>query len=313
MRTKLVVFILAAVMTTTFFTGCHEEANETMQTSVVPVVSESQEYEETTKETEMPENTTEIEDLKKLLTQVSGYHSNGDSEQYGFTYNERNLLVGYSMDSHSSSGSLWHHEYVMDYNENGQLIRYQEVGNMNPYRENYYSSEGILTGWSLWEYDSLQTDYMCEYDEQGRKIRESTGGTSMDYIYDEDGLLTSSSSNMAWGDMKCATVCTYSYDAEGRLIQTDSNSDWGGYIQTETIKYSYEYEPFVLKETCYDETNSYTDLLLLSGELGELAAIRVDGSAVFEMRDGYLIKISGDGYSYEFFYEGETDSTLAGN
>lgn len=261
----------------------------------------------------IPENTIEIGEPQKLLTQVNGCHSNGDCEQYTFSYNESNLVVHYSTDYYSVSGDRWHHEYDIDYNGNGQLTRYQEVGNVNPYLEQHYSADGVLTGWSSWEYDSLQLDYTCEYDEQGRRIREFTNGISTDYTYNEEGFLISSSTNTEWGDMKGTTVSTYSYDTERRLIQMVSTSDWDGYIQSETIKYGYEYEPFVLRETCYDGTYSYTDLLHLSGELSPYAEIHVDESASFEVMDGYLIKISGKDYSYEFFYNGETDDSFLVN
>lgn len=305
MKKTLALTILVFVVVAAMFSGCHSTGTGTAPTSE-NCTAEEPLY---TTSPVMAGESAEAAQPKRLLTQVNYYHSLGGRNQYTFTYNENDLPIRNSADVYTSSDT-WHHEYEMEYSDNGQLLQYKNVEYVHPEYEYFYSGDGVLTEWCCWEYDSLQVHYTREFDEQGRCIREASGSSFTDYTYDEDGFLISAYDYTEWGDSKLSTTHEYIYDADGRLAQKNTTSDWGGYIYTETEAYHYEYEPFLLKETYCDDSHRSMHLSLLGDKLDSLCELNLGETASFETTDGYLTKITGEDYTYEFFYDGEIDSSF---
>lgn len=244
----------------------------------------------------------------KQLTQVSCIRDNGTSNQFNLTYNEDGSLATYTSDYYSSSGNN-HYEYRYTYNQNGQLVQYQNVDNVYPERKNHYSEDGILTGWSYWEYDTFEYIRYCEYDSQGKLVREyaDDGTYNTVYSYNELGLISYKTNSTIYGDMKGTGQNTYVYDSSGRLIEEISTSDWGFGEETSTLKYRYDYFPFVLVESYYDGSYSSSDLRY---EDVSMLSIYLDETAKFEMTDGYLSKVVCEDCVYEFFYDGAFDDSF---
>lgn len=278
----------ASMETITFDLGGSTEATEAAQ------ATEATESQETTGETQ------------RVLTQVNWYQSGAEYAKYTFTYGENSLLTRYS---YEVPGDNRYSECDIEYNEKGQVVRCKTTSNVNPDREYDYSDDGILTGWSYWEYDAMQVRYTCEYDGQGRRIREYAGGSSDDfsintvYTYGDDGLLLSSTTSTIKGDMKGTETCTYTYDDDGRLMEKENVADWWGYVSTDTEKYSYEYDPFVLCEVYSDGSHMRTNLVLLQMEADSLVSLTLNKTPSFETVDGYLTKITAGDDTYEFLYE----------
>lgn len=244
----------------------------------------------------------------KQLTQVNCIRDNATSNQYNLTYYENGLLATCVNDYYSSSGNN-HYEYRYTYNENDQLVQYQNVNNVNPEMRNYYSEEGFLVGWSYWEYDSIEYVRYCEYDDQGKIIREyaDDGTYNTVYTYNEAGQVSSKTNNTFYGDMKSSSKNTYLYDDSGRLVEEICISDWGFGEEDSTLKYRYDYFPFVLVESYY--AGSYSSSNLRYEDLSVLS-IYLDESAQFEMTDGYLSKVICDDCVYEFYYDGAFDASF---
>lgn len=244
----------------------------------------------------------------KFLTQVNCIRDNGTSNQYNLTYNENGLLETCTTDYFSTTGNN-HYEYKYTYNEAGQLIQYQNVENIYPERKNYYSEDGLLVGWSYWEYDSNEYFRHCEYDAQGKLTREyaDDGTYTTEYNYNEAGLVSSKTNNTIYGDMKGSSENTYLYDESGKLVEEICTSDWGFGEETSTLKYRYDYFPFVLVESYYDGSYSSSDLRY---EDISVLSIYLDETAQFEMTDGYLSKVTCEDCVYEFFYDGAVDASF---
>lgn len=260
-----------------------------------------------------PEEDVRHDTAPKLLTRVDYVDADGSRNQYNLEYNADGALTRFAADYYSSYGTR-HTEYTLSYNGNGQLTRYQNGDNSYPDREYYYASDGTLTGCRYWEDENWQVETVYEYNEQGRLIRESSedGNDTTDYTYNKEGQLISSSNHIVFGDMEGQSMTAYAYDSQGRLTEKVIASDWGYEPMTETHRYSYEYPPFVLGASSYEQGSfELTELRLAGVEPEHLAVFHVDDSAAFEMKDGYLVGVSGDDYSYTFFYDGESDASFA--
>lgn len=249
--------------------------------------------------------------VPRFLTQVTCIRPDGPQNKYTLTYNEDHMLQSYAIDYFSTSGNE-HNEYRLTYNSDGQLIRYQNVDNPNPEEEYFYNANGTIGKWSYWEYESFRIDYYCEYDYLGRRTRDYTrdGKFQMQYTYNDDGLLMTEFHYADYGEISGTTVSEYTYDSDGNLIKQVFSYDWGDGETTDIKQYLYDYYPFVLIEESYDGIFKPASLTLPGTPVDQLVSFWIDETVSFEMKDGYLVSAAGNGYTYEFFYDGDGNGSF---
>ncbi len=236
----------------------------------------------------------------KQLTQVNCIRDGICYFQVNLTYNEDGLLAAYTSDCHSDYENK-HSEYQYAYNENGQLVQRQRLGNQHPERRNYYADDGTLTSWSHWDGDR-EYKWICEYDSHGRLIKEYTldGNYSTVYSYNDEGLVSYKKDNT----MYRTGENTYLYDSSGRLVEETDTSEGAFGSDTFTLKYRYDYYPFTLVDTFYDNTGSFWSSNLRYEDIPILDYfLDVDDTTVFEMEDGYLTRADNKDCTYEFSYD----------
>lgn len=259
------------------------------------------------------EETTQTE-TDKQLTQANAYFDGGICWQTNLNYNENGLLAGYTQDSYSTDREI-HYSYAFTYNADGKLTQSQEIMSGYPCSKYYYDSEGKMTSWNFWEYSSAYGEvYTCEYNTSGQRIRDKStdGNKETLYFYDDMGRLISESSRCVYGDMSCTVETTMSYDKDGNLSEKTVASDWGfGSPSVEKFVYNYDYKPFATVTVYSDGNLMYSSLRYEDMVTGEVISFTIDDTAEFETEDGYLVRVTGEDYEYDFFYDGATDTSFA--
>ena len=253
--------------------------------------------------------------IEKKLTQANGYFDNSHCWQENLKYNDDGLLTRYTTDSYSTTGEN-HYAYSFAYNDNGQLIQSTETTKGYPCTKYNYSSDGQMVGWSYWEYSTTEGEitYVCEYNASGQRIRDisSDGTNETVYTYDDKGRVIVESSKHVYGDMSGTTAITRSYDNAGNLSEQTVISDWGfGDPSVEKTVYNYDYKPFTLVSAYSDGNQMYSNLVYEDTSADEIISFIIDDSAQFESQNGSLSRVTGDDYTYEFFYDGDTDESFA--
>lgn len=251
----------------------------------------------------VPENSEE-----KYLIQVDYSRADGAVSQSLFQYDGSGKLAVFMNQLHANTGDS-NLEYLFTYGASGNLESYRDKSKVNPEATYQYSSTGLLTGWSMWEYDMNELHYSCEYDETGRLIRETAeNGNVTDYTYDQNGMLVSSSAKTFHGDMVGTEKSIYTYDTLGRIAEKTTTSDWGfGEAAVSIFQYRYDCVPFVVVSE-YDNGQLMTvDMLYTEPTSGHTFSFFAGQNPVFDVQDGYLAGVYTDDATYKFTY----DSSIA--
>ena len=196
----------------------------------------------------------------------------------------------------------------LTYDSDGRLTRISSHGDVQKMFR--YGSDGRLSGWTVRE-DLAETDYLCVHDAQGNRIREYTadGDRETVYTYDSSGRPVSCISSILYGDMRISRETTFLYDGAGRLSTEITEEDTGyGASATQRKEYSYDHAPFLSVDVYSDNTLMYSELIYEDTSSGARLSFTVDDTARFEYGMGQLTKITGEGYTYLFFYDGEHGS-----
>ena len=252
-------------------------------------------------------NAAPAQDEKRLI-QVDYSRADGAVSQSLFQYDDSGKLAVFMNQLHASTGDS-NLEYHFTYDTSGNLESYREKSKANPEATYQYSSTGLLTGWSVWEYDMGELHYACEYDENGRLIRESAeNGNITTYSYDQNGMLVSSSTKTFHGDMVGTEKSVYTYDSLGRVAEKTTTSDWGfGEATVSIFQYRYDCVPFVVVSE-YDNGQLMTvDMLYTEPTSDHTFSFFAGQNPVFDIQDGYLAGVYTDDAIYKFTY----DSSIA--
>lgn len=244
---------------------------------------------------------------RKRLLQVDYSRPDGAVSQSLFQYDATGRLAVFTNQLRADTGdrSL---KYHFTYDASGNLESYWEESKATPEATYQYSSTGLLTGWSMWEYDMDELHYTCEYDESGRLIRESAeNGNFTAYSYDQSGMLVSSSAKTFHGDMVGTEESVYTYDSLGRVAEKATTSDWGfGETSVSIFQYRYDCAPFVVVSEYNDGRLMNIDMLYTESTSGHTFSFFAGQNPVFDVQDGYLVSVYANDATYQFTYDSNT-------
>lgn len=251
----------------------------------------------------LPVHASDIYSEPARLLQVDYSRTDGAVSQSLFQYDDNGKLAVFSNQLRADTGDS-SQKYHFSYDASGNLESYWEESKAKPKATYQYSPTGLLTGWSMWEYDMGELHYTCEYDETGKLIRESAeNGNIIAYSYDQNGMLVSSSAKTFHGDMVGIEESVYTYDSLGRVAEKTTTSDWGfGGTSVSTLQYRYDCAPFVVVSE-YDEGQlMHVDMLYTEPTSGHTFSFFAGQNPVFDVQDGYLTGVYADDATYQFTY-----------
>lgn len=169
-------------------------------------------------------------------------------------YNENGRIT--EIQNYTSDFSYPYSRDVLEYNENGDLVKYSNciMGYVQYYLTYEYDASPLPVKSTYYDRDDKPSfDTLYDYDESGNLIRKtmeyySGGSETLEYQYDGSGRLTKYIVNDR-------TQEKYEYDESGRLT-THTHYSSGSYVNSTTYKYEYNEAGQVIKKSRYHKESS---------------------------------------------------------
>jgi len=169
-------------------------------------------------------------------------------------YNENGRIT--EIQNYTSDFSYPYSRNVLEYNENGDLVKYSNciMGYVQYYLTYEYDASPLPVKSTYYDRDDKPFfDTLYDYDESGNLIRKtmeyySGGSETIEYQYDGSGRLTKYIVNDR-------TQEKYEYDESGRLT-THTHYSSGSYARFTTYKYEYNEAGQVIKKETHHSVDS---------------------------------------------------------